>query len=61
MKMITEDINVVVSALRATNSDLVELNEEGDQIRRTKPLVEQNFVSRSIYAVSCLLFYFYTI
>ncbi|KAG2228161.1 hypothetical protein INT45_009207 [Circinella minor] len=50
MKMITEDINVVVSALRSNNSDLVELNEEGDQIRRTKPLVEQNFVSRSIYA-----------
>ncbi|KAI9270337.1 hypothetical protein BDA99DRAFT_501505 [Phascolomyces articulosus] len=50
MKMITEDQEQVVSALRSGDSDLVELNEAGDHIRRTKPLVEQNFVSRSIYA-----------
>ncbi|KAI9497059.1 hypothetical protein BDB00DRAFT_936593 [Zychaea mexicana] len=50
MQMITDDKDTVVSALRSANSDLVELNEAGDQIRRTKPLVEQNFVARSVYA-----------
>ncbi|KAI8141199.1 hypothetical protein BJV82DRAFT_619668 [Fennellomyces sp. T-0311] len=50
MKMLTEDQEKVVAALRAEKSDLFELNEAGNEIRRTKPLLEQNFVERSIYA-----------
>ncbi|KAI9320050.1 hypothetical protein BX666DRAFT_2018146 [Dichotomocladium elegans] len=50
MQKITEDLNTVIEALRSEPSDLFELDEKNENIRRTKELVKRNFVERSIYA-----------
>lgn len=52
MKMLTEDLPTVVAAIRDQPSELVELDESGENIRRKTPVVKQNMVERSIYAVS---------
>lgn len=52
MKMLTEDLPTVVAAIRDQPSELVELDESGENIRRKTPVVKQDMVSRSIYAVS---------
>ncbi|KAJ8656671.1 hypothetical protein O0I10_007750 [Lichtheimia ornata] len=50
MKMLTEDLPTVVAAIRDQPSELVELDESGENIRRKTPVVKQNMVERSIYA-----------
>ncbi|KAI7884597.1 La-domain-containing protein [Lichtheimia hyalospora FSU 10163] len=50
MKMITEDLPTVVAAIRDQPSELVELDESGENIRRKTPVVQQESISRSIYA-----------
>lgn len=56
MKMLTEDLPTVVAAIRDQPSELVELDESGENIRRKTPVVKQNMVSRSIYAVSVYIY-----
>jgi hypothetical protein len=51
MKMISEDLDTVVAALKAEPSDLIEVNDE-QQIRRKTEVKQQDHESRSIYAVS---------
>ncbi|ORZ17611.1 hypothetical protein BCR42DRAFT_412111 [Absidia repens] len=49
MKMITEDFDTVVAALKAEPSELLEVNEE-QKIRRKTPIEKQDIFGRSIYA-----------
>lgn len=49
MKMITEDLDTVVKALKEVESDIYELDEESKNIRRKSEVVQQDHTSRSIY------------
>ncbi|KAI9301186.1 hypothetical protein BJ944DRAFT_10027 [Cunninghamella echinulata] len=49
MKMISEDFDTVVAALKEGDSELIEVNEE-NQVRRKTKVEEQDHASRSIYA-----------
>ncbi|KAI7901352.1 uncharacterized protein BX663DRAFT_514195 [Cokeromyces recurvatus] len=49
MKMITEDLDTVVKALKENESDIYEVDEEGKNIRRKTEVVQQDHISRSIY------------
>lgn len=51
MKMISEDLDTVVAALKAEPSDLIEVNDD-QQVRRKTEVKQQDHESRSIYAVS---------
>lgn len=51
MRMLTEDLPTVVAALRDQSSELIELDESGENVRRKTPVVKQDMVTRSIYAV----------
>ncbi|CDS12856.1 hypothetical protein LRAMOSA05040 [Lichtheimia ramosa] len=50
MRMLTEDLPTVVAALRDQSSELIELDESGENVRRKTPVVKQDMVTRSIYA-----------
>ncbi|KAI8378659.1 hypothetical protein EDC96DRAFT_454921 [Choanephora cucurbitarum] len=49
MKMITEDFDAVVKALKEHESEIYEIDAEGKNIRRKSEVVQQDHVSRSIY------------
>ncbi|OBZ82684.1 La [Choanephora cucurbitarum] len=49
MKMITEDFDTVVKALKEHESEIYEIDAEGKNIRRKSEVVQQDHVSRSIY------------
>ncbi|GAA5807909.1 hypothetical protein MFLAVUS_001289 [Mucor flavus] len=49
MKMITEDLDTIVKALKEVESDIYELDEESKNIRRKSEVVQQDHASRSIY------------
>lgn len=49
MKMITEDLDTVVKALKEVESEIYELDEESKNIRRKTEVVQQDHVNRSIY------------
>ncbi|RCH92260.1 hypothetical protein CU098_000534, partial [Rhizopus stolonifer] len=49
MKMITEDFDTVVKALKEVESDIYELDAEDKKIRRKTEVVQQDHTSRSIY------------
>ncbi|KAG2235872.1 hypothetical protein INT48_008175 [Thamnidium elegans] len=49
MKMITEDLDTIVKALKEVESDIYELDEESKNIRRKSEVVQQDHTSRSIY------------
>lgn len=49
MKMITEDFDTIVKALKEVESEIYEVDEEGKNIRRKSEVVQQNHVERSIY------------
>ncbi|KAI9355164.1 hypothetical protein BD770DRAFT_444693 [Pilaira anomala] len=49
MKMITEDLDTVVKALKEVESDIYELDAEAKNIRRKSEVVQQNHMERSIY------------
>lgn len=49
MKMITEDFDTIVKALKEVESDIYQVDEEGKNIRRKSEVVQQNHVERSIY------------
>ncbi|KAL9539052.1 hypothetical protein MBANPS3_010499 [Mucor bainieri] len=50
MKMITEDFDTIVKALKEVDSEIYEIDEEGKHIRRKSEVVQQNHVERSVYA-----------
>ncbi|GAN04712.1 la-motif domain-containing protein [Mucor ambiguus] len=49
MKMITEDFDTIVKALKEVESEIYQVDEEGKNIRRKSEVVQQNHVERSIY------------
>lgn len=49
MKMITEDFDAIVKALKENESEIYEIDEEGKNIRRKSEVVQQPHVERSIY------------
>ncbi|KAI9262501.1 hypothetical protein EDC94DRAFT_608322 [Helicostylum pulchrum] len=49
MKMITEDLDTIVKALKEVESDIYELDGESKNIRRKSEVVQQDHASRSIY------------
>lgn len=49
MKMITEDLDVVVKALKENESEIYELDAESKNIRRKSEVVEQDHTARSVY------------
>ncbi|CAO3608424.1 unnamed protein product [Mucor fragilis] len=49
MKMITEDFDTIVKALKEVESEIYEIDQEGKNIRRKSEVVQQNHVDRSIY------------
>jgi lupus La protein len=49
MKMITENLDVVVKALKENESEIYELDAESKNIRRKSEVVEQDHTARSIY------------
>ncbi|CAO0799234.1 unnamed protein product [Mucor circinelloides] len=49
MKMITEDFDAIVKALKEGESEIYEIDQEGKNIRRKSEVVKQNHNERSIY------------
>ena len=49
MKMITEDFDAIVKALKENESEIYEIDDEGKNIRRKSEVVQQSHVERSIY------------
>ncbi|KAI8385772.1 hypothetical protein BD560DRAFT_443793 [Blakeslea trispora] len=49
MKMITEDFDAVVKALKEHESEIYEIDADGKNIRRKSEVVQQDHVSRSVY------------
>lgn len=49
MKMITEDFDTIVKALKEGESEIYEIDQEGKNIRRKSEVVQQNHTDRSIY------------
>ncbi|KAG0164380.1 hypothetical protein DFQ28_010517 [Apophysomyces sp. BC1034] len=48
MRMISTDLNLIIEAIKS--SDLLEVDEANEKLRRKTPVEEQNITGRSIYA-----------
>jgi lupus La protein len=49
MKMITEDLDVIIKALKENESEIYELDAESKNIRRKSEVIEQDHTARSVY------------
>ncbi|CEP09275.1 hypothetical protein [Parasitella parasitica] len=49
MKMITEDLDTIVKALKDNESEIYEIDQDGKKIRRKSEVVQQNHNERSIH------------